>query len=347
MSEEIKQFIKERANEIGFDAVGFSLAQTTRQHKEDLRTFHELGLQGTMDWMHLHEARREDPQVLWNEAKSIIVLGMNYAPTDNPLDLLGQTDRGVISCYAQNRDYHDTVKKRLKQLARLLVTEFQCEVKVFVDTAPVLEKPIAAQTSVGWQGKHTCVVSREHGSWLFLGEIYTTLDLIPDKAHPDHCGKCRSCLDICPTDAFIAPHQIDARKCISYLTIEYEGVIEEDLALKMGNRIYGCDDCLAACPWTKFSTPTPHPDFQPRPELKAPKLEELLFIEEEEFKLFFKGSPIKRIKYHRFMRNVLIAVVNGDARHLQNRVFRLTLHEHDLIAKTAQWALEKLKTGTP
>ncbi|WP_419797747.1 MAG: tRNA epoxyqueuosine(34) reductase QueG [Terasakiella sp.] len=337
--EDIKQKIRELALEIGFDDVGFCAAQTTDQHKADLKEYNERGFHGTMDWMETTEERRADPTVLWNEAKSIIVLGINYAPKGDPMALLDHPDRAIISCYAQNRDYHDLVKKRLKRLAREMVDRWGCALKVFVDTAPVMEKPIASQTALGWQGKHTCLVSRKFGSWLFLGEIYTTLEIEPDQAHKHSCGSCTSCLTVCPTDAFIGEGKIDGRKCISYLTIEYDGVIEPELALKMGNRIYGCDDCLAVCPWTKFSVPTKEKDFKPRAEFMAPRLGDLVGLNDEEFRELFRASPVKRIKRHRFIRNVLIAIANGRCLELRDKVVALIEDEHPVISETAKWTL--------
>ncbi|MDV7340888.1 tRNA epoxyqueuosine(34) reductase QueG [Terasakiella sp. A23] len=340
--EEIKETIRSLALDMGFDTVGFCKAQTSDQAKRDLKEFNARGYHGDMDWMVTTEERRADPKVLWEGAKSIIVLGMNYGPDYAPMDLLEETDKGVISCYAQNRDYHDTVKKRLKRLAREMVARWDGELKVFVDTAPVMEKPIAAQTSVGWQGKHSCVVSRDFGSWLFLGEIYTTLDLEPDAPEKNHCGSCSSCLDICPTDAFVGEGQIDARKCISYLTIEYDGVIEPELALKMGNRIYGCDDCLAICPWTKFTKETTEKDYKPRDEFRTPDLAKLVTFDDETFREFFRANPVKRIKRHRFIRNVLIAIANAKMTELSGEVSKLVADEHPVISQTATWCLSIL-----
>jgi len=339
---DIKQELRELAFDIGFDDVGFCAARTSDRHKADLREYNARGYHGTMDWMETTEERRADPQVLWEDAKSIIVLGLNYGPKEDPMALLDHPDRGVISCYARNRDYHDLVKKRLKRLAREMVARWGCELKVFVDTAPVMEKPIASQTQLGWQGKHTCVVSRQYGSWLFLGEIYTTLEIEPDAPHKESCGSCSSCLTVCPTDAFIGEGQIDGRRCISYLTIEYDGVIEPELALKMGNRIYGCDDCLAVCPWTKFSVPTKEKDFKPRIEFSAPRLGDLVGLTDEEFRTLFRASPVKRIKRHRFIRNVLIAIANGRHRDLRDKVVALQDDEHPVIAETARWTLSIL-----
>ncbi len=339
---ELKKKLQELAHDAGFEAIGFSRAETSAQNKVDLLEFTQRGFHGTMEWMETTRERRADPKVLWPEAKSVIVLGMNYGPAYDPMDLLKKTGHGAISCYAQNRDYHDTVKKRLKRMARSMVAQWDCEVKVFVDTAPVMEKPLAAQTQLGWQGKHTCIVSRDYGSWLFLGEIYTTLNLESDPPHQNHCGQCSRCLDICPTGAFDGAGKIDARKCISYLSIEYDGVIGPELAEKMGNRIYGCDDCLAVCPWTKFTKPTSHQDYHPRLEFRAPILGDLLELDDSAFRDFFRASPIKRIKRHRFIRNVLIAAANGKCVDLRDKIQRLRDDDHPVIAQTAEWVLQKL-----
>ncbi len=338
----IKEILRELAFEAGFDEVGFCKAETSEQAKRDLREFNAQELYGTMDWMETTEDRRADPQVLWEGAKSVIVLGQNYGPKEDPMALLDHPDRGIISCYAKNRDYHDLVKKRLKRMARAMVEKFGGELKVFVDTAPVMEKPLAAQTALGWQGKHTCIVSRKFGSWLFLGEIYTSLEIEPDQPEQNHCGSCSDCLTVCPTDAFFSEGKLDARRCISYLTIEHEGVIEDELARKMGNRIYGCDDCLAVCPWTKFTVPTVEKDFKPRVEFTAPRLGDLVGLSDEEFRKIFTASPVKRIKRHRFIRNVLIAIANGKRIDLRDKVAALRDDEHAVIAQTAQWCLDVL-----
>jgi epoxyqueuosine reductase len=338
---DIKAELREMAFAAGFNDIGFCRAETSDQAKADLIEFNAQGLYGTMDWMQTHADRRADPKVLWGDAKTVIVLGHNYGPKENPMTLLDHPDRALISCYAKNKDYHDSVKKRLKQMARAMVARWDCELKVFVDTAPVMEKPLAAQTQVGWQGKHTCVVSRKFGSWLFLGEIYTTLDIEPDVPETNHCGSCSSCLTVCPTDAFLGAGKIDARKCISYLTIEHEGMIDPQLARKMGNRIYGCDDCLAICPWTKFTQATDEKDYQPRIELSAPRLSDLIELDEESFRTFFSGNPIKRIKRHRFIRNVLIAIANGKRIELREKVEALVGDENKVISETAKWTLSE------
>jgi epoxyqueuosine reductase len=296
-----------------------------------------------MGWMAEKADRRAGPTALWPEANSVIALGVSYAPGDDPLVLADQPERGVISVYARNRDYHDVVKKRLKVLGRWIGETFGCGVKVFVDTAPVMEKPLAARAGIGWQGKHTNLVSREHGSWLFLAEIYTTLEIPPDAAEADHCGSCRACLDACPTDAFPAPYRIDARHCISYLTIEHRGPIPEDLRPLIGNRIYGCDDCLAVCPWNKFAHATAEPAFLPRAELTAPRLADLAQLDNAAFRTLFAGSAIKRTGRNRFVRNVLVALGNsGDAAQLPTAE-ALTQDPDAVVRDAAEWAAARLR----
>jgi epoxyqueuosine reductase len=338
--------IRAKALEVGFDAVGFAPAELGGAVSDNLRDFIARGYHGEMAWMPEKADRRIGPTALWPEAKSVIALGMNYTPAEDPLALAGQPDRGVISVYARNRDYHDTVKKRLKALGRWIVASQDCEIKVFVDTAPVMEKPLAALAGIGWQGKHTNLVSREHGSWLFLGEIYTTLEIEPDAAEEDHCGTCRDCLDACPTNAFPAPRQIDARRCISYLTIEHKGPIPEDLRPLIGNRIYGCDDCLAVCPWNKFAKATTEPAFLPRAELTAPRLADLAQLDDAGFRELFTASPVKRIGSARFTRNVLIALGNsGDA--VQIPVAEaLTADDDPVVRDAAAWAVGRLKAAS-
>jgi epoxyqueuosine reductase len=281
---------------------------------------------------------------LWPEAKSVVVVGLNYAPDDDPLADLAKPDRGMISVYARGRDYHDTLKRRLKALARWIAAGWPGALKLFVDTAPVMEKPLAAHAGIGWQGKHTNLVSRRFGSWLFLGEIYLALELEPDPAEGDHCGSCRRCLDVCPTAAFPAPHQLDARRCISYLTIEHKGMIPRDLRPLIGNRIYGCDDCLAACPWNKFAQQATEPDFRPREALKAPRLAELAELDDAGFRRLFAGSAIKRIGRDRFLRNVLVAIGNappGDEA-LTAAARRALDDAAPLVRATAVWAFARL-----
>lgn len=297
-----------------------------------------------MIWMEETADRRSSPQALWADVKSVIMLGVNYAPAHNPLEHASHQERGVISVYAQGADYHDIIKKRLKALARWFVENCGAEVKVFVDTAPVMEKPLAAAAGVGWQGKHTNLVSRRYGSWLFLGAIYTTAELEPDPSHPELCGSCTACQTACPTAAFPAPYQLDARRCISYLTIEHKGPIPKEFRPAIGNRIYGCDDCLAVCPWNKFAQAAHEIAFMPRIELMAPHLKDLLQLDEQAFRAVFAGSPLKRVGRDRFIRNVLIAAGNSAERSLLATVSHLLQDDNPLVRGAAIWACKQLAT---
>jgi epoxyqueuosine reductase len=337
-----RRAIRARALEEGFDAVGFAAARAPEGAAEGLASFLAAGHHGDMTWMATSAERRGRPENLWGEAKSIITLAVNYAPAEDPLPALERRRRGVVSVYAQGRDYHDVIKSRLKRLARWIAETYGGDVKVFVDTAPVMEKPIAAAAGMGWQGKHTNLVSREFGSWLFLGSIFTTLEIEPDAREQDHCGTCQACLDICPTRAFPAPYRIDARRCISYLTIEHKGHIAREFREAMGNRIYGCDDCLAVCPWNKFATRTREIAFHPRIELTLPLLAELATLDDAAFREFFRGSPIKRIGRDRFIRNVLIAIGNSGAPELARAAEARLADESPLVRAMAVWALSKL-----
>jgi epoxyqueuosine reductase len=337
--------IREQALALGFDAVGFAPAALGAESRKDLAQFIAEGRHGEMGWLADKADRRGDPQVLWPEAKSVIVLGLNYAPANDPFDFLDRPATGNISVYARHRDYHDTVKKKLKTLGRWMSEHYGCGIKVFVDTAPVMEKPLAQQAGLGWQGKHTNIVSRDFGSWLFLGEVYTTLDLGEATAEEDHCGSCQRCLEICPTQAFTGPHQIDARRCISYLTIEHKGPIPQELRPLMGNRIYGCDDCLAVCPWNKYAQISAQPDFQPRETLTAPALRELAALDDAAFRVLFTASPIKRIGRDRFLRNVLIAIGNSGQPELVDCAISLLSDESPLVRGSAVWAVSRLLTA--
>jgi epoxyqueuosine reductase len=300
-------------------------------------------MHGTMAWMEARAEQRAHPRVLWPEAISVITLGMTYAPADDPLATLALRDRGTISIYARNRDYHDVVKGRLKRLGQWMAHRFEgSALKVFVDTAPVMEKPLAQQAGLGWQGKHTNLVSRAHGSWLFLGEIFTTLDLQANAPESDRCGTCDACLRICPTDAFPAPYRLDARRCISYLTIEHHGPIPEELRARMGNRIYGCDDCLAVCPWNKFARAHSEPAFAPRAALTAPKLADLAALDDAGFRALFSASPIKRIGRNRFVRNVLVAIGNSADPALRPVAQKLCDDADPVVADCARWAAQRL-----
>jgi epoxyqueuosine reductase len=334
--------LKQEAAALGFDDVGICLPGGLEFAALALDRFVELGWHGDMDWMSDTLARRRRAVDLWPGVNSVIMLGMNYGPPENPMASLDQSDRATISVYARHRDYHDLVKKRLKALARWMVAELGGELKVFVDTAPVMEKPLAAKAGLGWQGKHTNLVSRTHGSWLFLGAIFTTLDLAPDAAAQDLCGSCRKCLDICPTDAFPASYQLDARRCISYLTIEHKGPIPHEFRKPMGNRIYGCDDCLAVCPWNKFAAATEEPAFLRRADLTAPKLADLAGLDDAAFRQLFSGSPIKRTGRDRFVRNVLIAIGNSADPSLADTAADLLADPSPLVRGTAVWALAQL-----
>jgi len=342
MTAATKSAIREKALEAGFDSVGFAPAALSEETRQRLADYLARGYHGDMGWMAETQARRGDPQTLWEDARSVVVLGLNYGPERDPLTILEHPTRGAISVYAQNRDYHDIVKKRLKQLARWMHEKLACQVKVFVDTAPVMEKPLAERAGVGWQGKHTNLVSREWGSWLFLGEVFTDLELEPDAAEHDFCGSCRRCLDVCPTNAFPAPYKLDATRCISYLTIEHKGHIPREFREAIGNRIYGCDDCLAVCPWNKFAKRTAEEKLWGRAELKAPRLGDLVELDDTGFRQLFSGSPIKRVGRNRFLRNVLIAIGNSGDTSLLPKVRARLGDDSPLVRAMAIWALSKL-----
>jgi len=344
MADPIREAIRDRALSAGFDAVGFAEARLGAEARAGLREFIARGYHGDMGWLAGTAARRGDPRALWPEVRSVVVLGVNYAPEDDPLALLDAPDRGVVSVYARGRDYHDTLKRRLKALALWIEARWPGALKLFVDTAPVMEKPLAERAGIGWQGKHTNLVSRDFGSWLFLGEIYLSIALEPDAAEADHCGSCRRCLDACPTAAFPAPHQLDARRCISYLTIEHKGMIPVELRPLIGNRIYGCDDCLAVCPWNKFARATREPDFLPREELTAPRLAALAELDDATFRTMFAGTAVKRTGRDRFVRNLLIAIGNaapGDP-DLVAAAQRCLDDASPLVRAAASWAFLRL-----
>lgn len=341
-SSDTKARIRAEARAIGFDAVGFASAAREPRHARNLAAYLAAGHHGDMNWMAETAQRRAAPQSIWPEARSVVVLAVNYAPPEDPLAVLGQRERASISVYARNRDYHDLVKKRLKRLARWMAKELGCAVKVFVDTAPVMEKPLAERAGLGWQGKHTNLVSRHHGSWLFLGEVFCDLDLEPDASESDHCGSCRLCQDICPTKAFPAPYRLDARRCISYLTIEHKGHIDREFREAIGNRIFGCDDCLAICPWNKFARAHEEPAFVAREGLNAPLLASLAELDDAAFRQLFSGSPIKRIGRDRFLRNVLIGIGNSGAPDLAETVRRRLDDPSALVRAMAVWAYSRL-----
>lgn len=335
------QIINQALDE-GFIAVGMCRPWDVPEVPARLNAFLEAGYHGQMTWMAERTQWRENPAALWPEAKTVITLAESYTPEHDPTEILAHRDRAAISVYAQNKDYHDLVKKRLKRLARWLISQAGGEVKVFVDTAPVPEKALAQAAGLGWQGKHTNLVSRDFGNWVFLGSVFTTLELPVDDPAQDRCGSCSACLTSCPTDAFVAPYQMDARRCISYLTIEHKGPVDEALRAKMGNRIYGCDDCLAACPWNKFAVEAKELRYAAREELKAPKLADLARLDDTEFRAFFSGSPIKRIGRGRFVRNVLYAIGNSDTPEFIPVAKDLCEDDDPVVADAARWAVRRL-----
>jgi epoxyqueuosine reductase len=338
----LKSALAREAEMLGFDCIGITDPGATSEAGKHFQKFLEAGAHGDMDWLAANPERRMDPRVLWPGVRSIIMLGVNYGPSDNPLALLAQRTRGAISAYAQGDDYHDVIKKRLKTLARWLAATTGDEVKVFVDTAAVMEKPLAQAAGIGWQGKHTNLVSREFGSWLFLGAIFTASHLPRDEADVDHCGSCNACQDICPTAAFPAPYKLDARRCISYLTIENKGPIPHEFRKAIGNRIYGCDDCLAVCPWNKFAQEGRETKLAARAELRAPSLAELVRLDDAAFRALFAKSPVKRIGRERFVRNVLIAIGNSGDAEQTREAERLLGDESPLVRGAAVWALSQL-----
>jgi len=339
---DLKAALIRESRALGFDCAGVTDPDAIAQAAQHFRAFLDEGAHGDMDWLAASPERRMDPRVLWPGVRSVIMLGVNYGPDENPLAILEQRTRGAISVYAQGDDYHDVIKKRLKTLARWLVATSGAEVKVFVDTAAVMEKPLAQAAGLGWQGKHTNLVSREFGSWLFLGVIFTAADLPHGEPEIDHCGSCQACLDICPTAAFPAPYKLDARRCISYLTIENKGPIPHQFRKAIGNRIYGCDDCLAACPWNKFAQQGRETKLAARATLRAPDLAELVQLDDTAFRALFTKSPVKRIGRDRFIRNVLIAIGNANDSALAGEARRLLDDDSPLVRGAAVWALSQL-----
>lgn len=334
--------LRAHARTLGFDAIGIARADEPWPAGERLFEFLEQDRHGAMEWMQTTAERRAHPQSLWPEAKSAIMLGVNYAPGVDPLDALTRKSEGAISSYAKRRDYHDVVKSRLKALARWIAERTNAQVKVFVDTAPLMEKPLAQRAGIGWQGKHTNLVSREFGSWLFLGAILTDSVLAPDEPEQDHCGQCRACLDICPTSAFPAPYQLDARRCVAYLTIEHDGPIPQELRAGVGNRVFGCDDCLAVCPWNKFARQARDLKLSMREDLENLKLRDLAALDDAAFRTRFAGTPIKRTGRDRFVRNVAIAIGNSDDASLIASAEALTKDASPLVRGAAVWALQRL-----
>jgi epoxyqueuosine reductase len=341
----LEEAIRGEAERLGFAACGFARADAADPAGLDLKRWLEAGHHGTMGWMEARAHHRVSPLALWPDARSAIALGMSYAPASDPMAMADRPELARISVYAQGGDYHKTVKKALKALARFIIEQAPSELKVFVDTAPVMEKPLAQAAAIGWQGKHTNLVSRQFGSWLFLGAIFTTAELTADIPEADHCGSCQACLDICPTNAFPAPYRLDARRCISYLTIEHHGPVPRELRPLIGNRIFGCDDCLAVCPWNKFAEKGRQAKLAAREDLKAPPLKDLARLDDAAFRKFFAGSPIKRIGRDRFIRNVLIAIGNSGDVKLAPQAERLLGDDAPEVRGAAIWALQRLQPG--
>ena len=338
----LTDFVRAEATALGFDLCRITSPDAIPQAPDRLREFLDSGFHGTMGWMAETQDRRASPKTLWGDVRSIVMFGLNYGPDEDPRTILEKPDKAAISVYARNRDYHDVIKGRLKEIATRFAARAGEDVKVFVDTAPVMEKPLAAAAGLGWQGKHTNLVSRSFGSWLFLGSMFTTADLCLDEAERDHCGSCRACLDACPTNAFPAPYKLDARRCISYLTIEHKGPIPHEFRPMIGNRIYGCDDCLAACPWNKFAASASEMKLQAREDLKQPSIDFLLGLDDAAFRTFFSGSPVKRIGRNRFIRNVLVAAGNSKDQRLVEQCKRLVSDASPEVRGMAVWALSQL-----
>lgn len=338
----LTDFVRAEATALGFDLCRITSPDAIPLAPERLREFLESGFHGTMGWMAETEERRASPRTLWGDVRSVVMFGLNYGPNEDPRGILEKPDKAAISVYARNRDYHDVIKGRLKEIATRFAARAGEDVKVFVDTAPVMEKPLAAAAGLGWQGKHTNLVSRAFGSWLFLGSMFTTARLCLDDPEKDHCGSCRACLDSCPTNAFPAPYKLDARRCISYLTIEHKGPIAHEFRPMIGNRIYGCDDCLAACPWNKFAASASEMKLQARDDLKEPSIGFLLELDDAAFRTFFSGSPVKRIGRNRFIRNVLIAAGNSKDRRFIEQCQRLSADASPEVRGMAVWALSQL-----
>jgi epoxyqueuosine reductase len=338
----LRENLGERARAEGFADCRVTTADLARVVGDRLDSYVAQGFHGTMAWMEETTERRRSPRSLWPAARTAVMVSMSYGPDFDPLDRLQQKSAGVISVYGLNRDYHEVLKGKLKQLAHWFARSSGCEVKVFTDTAPLMEKPLAQRAGIGWQGKHSNLVSRQHGSWLFLGAMLTTCDLPVDESESDHCGSCTACLEVCPTNAFPQPHVLDARRCISYLTIEHAGHIDVEFRKAMGNRIYGCDDCLAVCPWNKFAGLAQEQKFHAREELKGPRLRDLLALDDAEFRQLFSGSPVKRIGRDRFVRNCLIAAGNSGDGSLVAPVAALLLDPSAHVRAMAVWALKQL-----
>ena len=346
MTADLKEALRAEALALGFQSLRVTTPDAIEDAERHLTEFLDAGRHGDMTWLAATAKRRGHPRTLWPEARSVVMLGMSYAPVGDPLEALNEPSRGVISVYAHGKDYHDILKSKLKQLAGSLAARSGAEVKVFVDTAPVMEKPLAAAAGVGWQGRHTNLVSREHGSWLFLGAIFTTAALPPDDPEEDYCGSCRRCLDVCPTRAFPAPYVLDARRCLAYLTIEHKGHIPVEFRHPMGNRVFGCDDCLAVCPWNKFAAAAREARFAARPETDNPPLAELLELDDRAFRARFAGTPVKRTGRDRFLRNVLIAAGNSGEPSLIVKIEPLLADASPLVRAMAVWAMRQLTRDT-
>ena len=343
MTRVLEDRLAARAEALGFDLCRVAAPDAIPQAPARLHAFVEAGHAGDMDWLAGTELRRADPRVLWPDVRSIVMLGLNYGPEIDPLEMLADRGAANISVYARGRDYHDVLKGKLKDLAGWLARTGGGDVKVFVDTAPVMEKPLAEAAGLGWQGKHTNLVSRGHGSWLFLGAIFTTVALAPDAAERDHCGSCHACLDICPTAAFPAPYQLDARRCISYLTIEHRGQIPLEFRRAIGNRVFGCDDCLAVCPWNKWAQAARETKLRARKDLSSPRIGDWLHLDEAAFRALFAGSPVRRLGHTRFMRNLLVAAGNSGDPTLMPAVRRHLGDPSPLVREMAAWALAELQ----
>ena len=345
LEKNLKNSLIEKSKEFGFDVIKITKPNISKENKDYFDKFLFNNFHGEMDWLENNKERRKSPKKLWNDVESIIMLGVNYGPDHDPLDSIKLKNTGNISVYAKGNDYHDIIKKNLKKLGRWFVQEIKSEVKVFVDTAPVMEKPLAQKAGLGWQGKHTNLVSREFGSWLFLGSIYTNIVIDTDEEELDHCGNCTSCIDICPTQAFPEPYKLDARKCISYLTIEHKGPIPINLRSKIGNRIYGCDDCLAICPWNKFAKESNEMKFSSNHNKESFSLEKLSLLDDRNFRLMFSKSPIKRIGRNRFLRNVLIALGNSKSKSAAHYIKRNLGDKSPIVRGAAVWAINQILKG--
>lgn len=345
LEKNLKNSLIEKSKEFGFDVIKITKPNISKENKDYFDKFLFNNFHGEMDWLENKKERRKSPKKLWSDVESIIMLGVNYGPDHDPLDSIKLKNNGNISVYAKGNDYHDIIKKNLKKLGRWFVQEIKSEIKVFVDTAPVMEKPLAQKAGLGWQGKHTNLVSREFGSWLFLGSIYTNIVIDTDEEELDHCGNCTSCIDICPTQAFPEPYKLDARKCISYLTIEHKGPIPINLRSKIGNRIYGCDDCLAICPWNKFAKESNEMKFSSNHNKESFSLEKLSLLDDRNFRLMFSKSPIKRIGRDRFLRNVLIALGNSKSKSAAHYIKRNLGDKSPIVRGAAVWAINQILKG--